>query len=242
MPYKDIDLPVKGFIDTSFIDWKGHLSSVVFTGGCNFRCPYCHNSSIVLHPEEIENVPIEYIFGHLKKYKDWVEHVVVTGGEPTINMGLFPFIERLKREGLLVKLDTNGSSPSVIKELVKRELIDYVAMDVKGQIKGYTRWCGVDVEQNLIEESIQFILEGRIDYEFRMTVVPFLHREEDIYEVADYISNAKRFFIQKFRPNNTLNPAFSHIKPFSPEKMQNIRQNVFGRIKGTDGGVQKNNG
>jgi len=80
MPYKDIDLPVKGFIDTSFIDWKGHLSSVVFTGGCNFRCPYCHNSSIVLHPEEIENVPIEYIFGHLKKYKDWVEHVVVTGG------------------------------------------------------------------------------------------------------------------------------------------------------------------
>jgi len=242
MLYRDIDLPVKGFLDTSFIDWKGHLSSVVFTGGCNFRCPYCHNSSIVLHPEQIENVPIEYIFDHLKKYKDWVERVVITGGEPTINRGLFHFIERLKQEGLQIKLDTNGSSPSVIKDLVKRRLIDYIAMDVKGPINGYRRWCGVDVEEDLIEESIQFILEGNIDYEFRMTVVPFLHREEDVYEVADYISNAKRFFIQKFRPDNTLNPAFSHIKPFSPEKMQSIRQNVLSRLKSAHHDMQNNNG
>lgn len=230
MSFKELDFPVKGFIDTSFIDWKGQLSSVVFTGGCNFRCPYCHNSSIVLHPEQIENVPLEYIFGHLRKYKHWIERIVITGGEPTINKELTTFIEQLKHEGLMVKLDTNGSSPSVIKDLTNKGLIDYIAMDIKGPVKSYKRWCGVDISEDLIEESIQFILEGKVDYEFRMTVVPFLHREEDVYEVADYITHAKKFFIQKFRPDNTLNPAFSHIKPFSPEKMQSIRQNVLSRL------------
>ena len=227
---RDYDFPIKGFIDTSFIDWKGHLSSVIFTGGCNFRCPYCHNSSIVLHPERIENVPFEYIVSHLRKYKNWVERVVITGGEPTINMNLFSAIEQLKIEGIKIKLDTNGSSPSIIKGLVNDGLIDYIAMDIKGPVDQYKRWCGVDVDTKRIEESIQFILEGNVDYEFRMTVVPFLHREKDIYAAVDYVRHAKKFFIQEFKPNNTLNPAFSHIKPFSPEKMQKIRQNVSDQL------------
>ena len=227
---KDYDFPIKGFIDTSFIDWKGQLSSVIFTGGCNFRCPYCHNSSIVLHPERIENVPLEYVVSHLRKYKNWVESVVITGGEPTINMNLFSIIGQLKMEGVKIKLDTNGSSPSIVKGLVNDGLIDYIAMDIKGPVDRYKRWCGVNVDRKKIEESVQFILEGNVDYEFRMTVVPFLHREDDIYEVADYIRDAKKFFIQEFKPNNTLNPAFSDIKPFSPEKMQNIRQNVSNEL------------
>ena len=227
---KDYDFPIKGFIDTSFIDWKGQLSSVIFTGGCNFRCPYCHNSSIVLHPERIENVPLEYVVSHLRKYKNWVESVVITGGEPTINMNLFSIIGQLKMEGVKIKLDTNGSSPSIVKGLVNDGLIDYIAMDIKGPVDRYKRWCGVNVDRKKIEESVQFILEGNVDYEFRMTVVPFLHREDDIYEVADYIRDAKKFFIQEFKPNNTLNPAFSDIKPFSPEKMQKIRQNVSNEL------------
>jgi len=227
---KDYDFPIKGFIDTSFIDWKGQLSSVIFTGGCNFRCPYCHNSSIVLNPEQIENVPFKHVAAHLRKYKHWVERVVITGGEPTLNKALSSIAGQLKNEGIKIKLDTNGSSPSVVKGLVNDGLIDYIAMDTKGPIEQYKRWCGVDVDTKKIEESIQFILEGNVDYEFRMTVVPFLHREEDVYVVADYIRHAKRFFIQEFKPNNTLNPAFSHIKPFSPEKMQKIRQNVSNQL------------
>ena len=112
----------------------------------------------------------------------------------------------------------------MLKGLVNDGLIDYVAMDVKGPIGRYKRWCGVDVNTNNIEESIRFILEGKVDYEFRMTVVPFLHREEDVYEVAEYIRHAKRFTIQEFRPHNTLDTSYANIKPFSPDKIAKIRE------------------
>lgn len=227
---KDYDFPIKGFIETSFIDWKKHLSSVIFFGGCNFRCPYCHNSSLVLDHAGMEDIPLEYIMLTLRKYKKWVDRVVITGGEPTIQMNLLNIIWNIKKEGVLIKLDTNGSSPATIKSLVNEGLIDYIAMDVKGPIDRYKRWCGVDIDTKKIEESVEFILGGKVDYEFRMTIVPFLHREEDIYETATYIKDAKRFYIQEFKPNNTLNPDFSAIKPFSPEKVEKIRQNVIDRM------------
>jgi pyruvate formate lyase activating enzyme len=220
------EFPIKGFIETSFIDWKKHLASVIFSGGCNFRCPYCHNTDLVLRHTEIEDVPLEHIIVTLRKYKRWVDRVVVTGGEPTIHMNLFNVIWNIKKEGLLVKLDTNGSAPTAIKGLVSEGLVDYIAMDIKGPVDRYKRWCGVDVNTNKIKESIQFILEGKVDYEFRMTVVPFLHKEEDVYEAVEHVKAAKRFYIQEFKPNNTLNPSFSDIKPFSAEKMEKIRQNV----------------
>lgn len=218
--------PVKGFIETSFIDWKKHLSSVIFSGGCNFRCPYCHNGNLVLHHEEMENVPFEYILLTLRKFKKWVDRVVVTGGEPTIHMNLYNVLWNIKKEGMLIKLDTNGSSPHTLRGLIDEGLVDYIAMDLKGPVDQYARWCGVDADIGKIDESVHLILEGRIDYEFRMTVVPFLHREEDVYAAADYIKEAKRFYLQGFKPDSTLNPSFSSIVPFSPEKMQKIRQNV----------------
>lgn len=220
------NIPIKGFIETSFIDWKGRLSSVVFTGGCNFRCPFCHNRDLVLNHDKMENIPLDYILLTLRKYRKWIDHVVITGGEPTIHGSLFQLTGTLKMEGFRIKLDTNGSSPATIKGLVNENLIDYIAMDVKGPISHYKRWCGIDVETAKIEESIQFILSGKIDYEFRMTVVPFFHRVEDVYEVADYVKDAKRFYIQEFRPKSTLNPRFTEIKPFSPQKMEEIRKNV----------------
>jgi len=220
------NLPIKGFIETSFLDWKGQLASVMFSGGCNFRCPYCHNSNLVLNHDKMEDIPFEYIISTLRKFKTWVERVVITGGEPTIHMSLFHTIGQIKKEGIRIKLDTNGSSPSVLKGLVKDGLIDYIAMDIKGPIDRYRRWCGIKVDTKKIEESIQFIMEGDVDYEFRMTVVPFLHREEDVYETVEYVKNAKRFYVQEFKPKNTLNPHFAEVKPFSPQKMERIRENV----------------
>ncbi len=220
------NLPIKGFIETSFIDWKGQLASVMFSGGCNFRCPYCHNSNLVLNHDKMEDIPFEYIISTLRKFKTWVERVVITGGEPTIHMSLFHTIGQIKKEGIRIKLDTNGSSPSVLKELVNGGLIDYIAMDIKGPIDRYRRWCGTKVDTKKIDESIQFIMEGNVDYEFRMTVVPFLHREEDVYETVEYVKNAKRFYVQEFKPKNTLNPHFAEVKPFSPQKMERIRENV----------------
>jgi pyruvate formate lyase activating enzyme len=182
----------------------------------------------------MEDIPFEYVILTLRKYKKWVDRVVITGGEPTVHMNLFNIIWNIKKEGMLIKLDTNGSSPATIKGLVSEGLIDYIAMDIKGPIDRYKRWCGVDVDTKKIEESVEFILEGKVDYEFRMTVVPFLHREEDIYETAEYIKDAKQFYIQEFKPNNTLNPDFSAIKPFSSEKAEKIRQNVLNRIAGSE--------
>lgn len=219
-------LPIKGLIETSFLDWKERLSSVIFLGGCNFRCPFCHNKELVLEHTAMEDMPVEYLIATLRKYKNWIDSIVVSGGEPTINKDLFGLIGQLKSEGMHIKLDTNGSNPSMLKGLVNDGLIDYVAMDVKGPIDRYSRWCGIDVDTKQIRESIEFIMECGIDYEFRMTVVPFLHQEDDVYEVASFINDAKKFFIQEFRPDSTLNPAYGKIQPFSPDKMAKIRNNV----------------
>ena len=228
MPFKAPDCPaVKGFIETSFVDWKGHLASVLFLGGCNFRCPYCHNRDLVLNPGSLEDVPMEYIVATIRKYKaQWVDKIVVTGGEPTLHMNLFGLIGLLKSEGMKIKLDTNGSNPSILKGLVNDGLIDCVAMDVKGPLDHYSRWCGLNVDERKVQESIEFIMECGIDYYFRMTVVPFLHKEDDVYAVAAHLRGAKDFVVQAFRPDVTLNAAFSRIKPFSPDKMEQIRANV----------------
>lgn len=218
--------PIKGFIETSFLDWKECLSSVIFLGGCNFRCPYCHNKDLVLNHADMEDIPMEYIITSLRKYKNWVDRVVITGGEPTISMSLFGLIGQLKSEKMRIKLDTNGSNPQILKGLVNDGLIDYVAMDVKGPIDRYSRWTGANVDTKRIRESIEFLLEGNIDYEFRMTVVPFLHREDDIYEVASFVQKAKKLFIQEFRPDCTLSLSYASIKPFPPDKMEKIRANV----------------
>lgn len=140
--------------------------------------------------------------------------------------GLLHMLEALKKIGFLTKLDTNGSNPGLLKDLTGKGLIDYVAMDIKGPLARYDRWCGVHVDVAKIEESIKFLLEGAVDYEFRMTLVPFLHREQDAYDVAEEIKTARRFVVQTFIPRDTLNPAYGQVKPFPPEKMAAIRTAV----------------
>ena len=174
----------------------------------------------------MHDVPFDHILERLHKFRKWIERVVITGGEPTMHKALPKALETLKKRGLLVKLDTNGSRPDVLKALVSAGLVDYIAMDVKGPLDAYERWCGVSVDKETIRESIDFILEGRVDYEFRMTFVPFLHKEHDAYRVAEEIKPARRFFLQEFLPRDTLNQKYASIRPFSPEKMKAMRQTV----------------
>ena len=190
------------------------------------RCPFCHNTGLVLRPQLLRDVPFGHIFGRLEKFRKWVDRVVITGGEPTLQKGLPDAIRALKDRGLKIKLDTNGSRPEVIRGLVAEGMIDYIAMDVKGPLESYDRWCGVSVDKRAIRESIDFILEGHVEYEFRMTLVPFLHKEHDVYRVAEEIMPARRFFIQDFVPRDTLNPKYAGIRPFPPEKMKSIRDAV----------------
>jgi pyruvate formate lyase activating enzyme len=225
------NLPVKGFIETSFLDWKEELCSVIFTGGCNFRCPFCHNRDLVLNHKNMGDIPVEHIHGSLRKYKKWVGRVVVTGGEPTLQPGLIKELEALKKEGFAVKLDTNGSHPDIVKRLVREGLVDYIAMDIKGPLASYDRWCGVRVNRTKIRQSIDFILEDRVDYEFRMTFVPFFHKEHDAYEVAESVETAKKLFIQEFVPRETLDPSFAHIGALAPEKLAAIRKRVAEILK-----------
>ena len=224
---------IKGFIETSFVDWKGCLASVLFLGGCNFRCPFCHNRDLVLNPGGFESVPLEYVVATVRKYRaHWVDKIVVTGGEPTVHKSLSSLIRLLKKEGMSVKLDTNGSNPAVVKGLAREGLIDCIAMDVKGPLDRYSRWCGSEVNDQDVRESIEFIRESGVDHYFRMTVVPFLHQEDDVYTVAAELLGSKDFIVQTFRPDITLNPAYERIKPFSPDKMTRIKQNVADIMSG----------
>ncbi len=159
---------IKGFLETSFVDWKGHLASVLFLGGCNFRCPFCHNRDLVLNPGGFEDVPLEYVVATIRKYRaHWIDKIVITGGEPTIHKNLFALIGLLKNEGMSIKLDTNGSNPSVVKGLVNDGLIDCIAMDVKGPLDRYSRWCGTEVDgersgkaSNLSWDAESIIISG----------------------------------------------------------------------------------
>jgi len=216
---------LKGFIQTSFIDWKKHLSSVIFTGGCNFRCPYCHNKDLVLGHKDMESVPVDYIYRILRKYKNWTDHVVITGGEPTIHADhLLELITALKNEGFYVKLDTNGSCPDVLHQCIKSRLVDYIAMDAKGPVSTYSKWAGVNVDSKKIEESIAAIIGSGIDHEFRMTVVPYLHQEEDIQNVAQMLKDAQNFYVQRFRPTVTLNEDYQLIPQQPVDEFQIIKE------------------
>ena len=218
--------PIKGLIETSFIDWPGFMAAVLFTGGCNFRCPFCHNPDLVINSTSLPTMPFPSVLRRLKARQDWVDRVVVTGGEPTIHKTLPRTIEALKKAGFHVKLDTNGSHPDMVRSLVEEGLVDFVAMDVKGPLSAYARCCGVDPDIARIRETISFLLEGKVPYLFRMTVVPVLHKEEDVLRVAESLRGAARFVMQGFRPQNTVDPAYRAIRPYSPEELETLRRKV----------------
>jgi len=221
------ELRIKGMIETSFIDWSEGISSVIFLGGCNFRCPFCHNRELV------ENKPDgcmeqEWVLNHLKKYKTWVERVTISGGEPTVCNGLGDFLVAIRKIGLSIKLDTNGSKPAMLKELINKCLLDYVAMDIKGPLSNYGKYCGVEVDKGRIEDSIDAIIKSGVGYEFRTTYVPGLHSEDDLYAVAEYLKakEVKNYKIQWFQPKNTLEPSYMDIKPVSKQTAEHIKKSV----------------
>ncbi|MEA3356319.1 MAG: anaerobic ribonucleoside-triphosphate reductase activating protein [Candidatus Bipolaricaulota bacterium] len=186
-------------LPTTLIDFPGLVAALVYTPGCNLRCPFCHNSELVL-PERIKALDLieeEEVLSLLDERKGFLDGLCITGGEPTLHEGLAGFIERVKKLGLAVKLDTNGTRPERLKELLDSRLLDYVAMDVKGPPGRYSILTGVKIDFEKIEASIRIILTQAPDYEFRTTVVPTLGLE-DIKKVASLIAGAKRYYLQRF--------------------------------------------
>jgi len=221
-----VTLEVKGFVDLSFVDWDGKVSSVLFLPNCNFRCPFCHNVNLVLNPETIETIPFEYLDAQLNNQKGWTDGVCITGGEPTLHTDLAELCSKIKQMGFLVKLDTNGTNPAMLKELLDKKLLDYVAMDVKAPLTSekYSKAIGVNSEKLLknVKESISLLMNSEVDYEFRTTVVPTLHDSEDIKQICNFLKGCKKYVLQKFDVNigqTVLDPTFT-TKTITNETIQ----------------------
>lgn len=233
----NVYMTIGGLQKLTLIDFPGKIACTVFLIGCNFRCPWCYSAELVL-PEKIKKQPKiseKDFFGFLEERKGLIEGVCICGGEPTINKDLPQFCKKIKKLGYLVKLDTNGSNPKMLKDLIDKKLIDYVAMDVKApfkiknlklKIKKYEKVTEVKINLNDIKKSIEIIRNSGIDYEFRTTVVPTVHTKEDILQIARETSPAKKYFLQNFRPKKTIDPKFEKIKPYSQEELIEIRNAI----------------
>ena len=221
---------IKGFLETSFLDWPGKVCSVLFLPRCNFRCPYCHNHPLVFHPERYTSIPLEDVMGRLQSFRGWIDGVCITGGEPTLERNLPQLIHELKGKGFSVKLDTNGSNPQILETLVKDREIDFISMDVKAPLdpSSYRRSVGTSIDLNLILKSIELLKREEVDYEFRMTVVPGLHREEDIRRVGEQLRVGRRFILQNFNPEDPLDPSLRNITPYDPKALKAIEREVQG--------------
>jgi pyruvate formate lyase activating enzyme len=214
-------MKIKGIIPASLIDYPGEIACVVFLGGCNFRCPFCQNPEVVMNKGE--DIAEEEFLEWLERNKKWVDGVCITGGEPTIHKDLPEFIEKIKSRGFRVKLDTNGSNPEMIETLIKRGLVDYIAMDVKNTFEKYSESCGVDVNIEAIKKSIELI-KNFANHEFRTTVVPTLHEKEDILKIASMLQGAKVYYLQTFSPQKTLDEKFQKILPYPKEFMEKLAE------------------
>jgi len=221
-------LPIKGLQKTSLIDYPPYTSAVVFIGGCNFRCPYCHNFDLVLRPDETPNMDEAKIIDFLVDRKDWVDAVVMTGGEPTLYPDLKRFIKRLKGMNLMVKLDTNGTNPELVWDLLEEKLVDYIAMDIKAPLNQYDNVVMMPFDVKKIKKSIALIMNSGIDHEFRTTVMPKLHTRESLLQLVRPIEGAKKYVIQQFRKEMGVidEGFFKGIEPFSKTELENMKKVV----------------
>ena len=194
-------MQIKGLQKLTLLDYPGLVACTVFLNGCNFRCPFCHNADLVLHgAEESEmSISMQELESFLKKRQGVLEGVCVSGGEPLIHPQVEVLLQSIKQLGYKVKVDTNGSFPQRLKQLVDRELVDYVAMDIKNAPEKYSQSVGLkNFDLSPVQESVDFLLSGNIDYEFRTTVVKELHEKEDFISIGKWITGAKRYFLQNF--------------------------------------------
>ena len=215
---------IKGLEKFAPLDFPGFISSTIFLGGCNFRCPYCHNADLVLRPLTLPTMPPDYFISYLDARKGWLEAVCVSGGEPLLEEELEVLLHIIKDRDLKVKLDTNGSLPSRLGEVLKTKLLDYVAMDVKAPLRRYKQVTRSDVAEADISRSIEIIRKSGVPHMFRTTVVPGLVGEEDLLEIAALLKGARVFQVQQYSPRHTIDRNYLQIKPYSREEIEGMAE------------------
>lgn len=216
-------------VKSSFIDYPGKISAVIFTGGCNFRCGYCHNPELVYgNGQEINE---QYIFDFLAKRKNYLDGVCISGGEPTLQKDLFKFIQVLKGKGYLVKLDTNGTHPEVISELINQKWIDYIAMDIKGSLDRYSEIVHEKVNIEKISESIDIIMNSAVDYEFRTTIHKEILNIRDLFEIVERIKGAERYSIQNIKKTGPVLMDEAAYTAFTRDELDHMKEELNDYVK-----------
>ncbi len=227
----------KGWQKTSLIEYPGRLSTVLFSGGCNFRCPYCYNPDLALAPARLADIPAGTVLAYLEENANLYEALVVSGGEPTLHPELPEFLTACRRLGLLVGLETNGSDPGMLARLIRAGTLDYVAMDVKAPLSFAKYRAAAGLPDNgegralfrRVRESIRLLLRGGPEIEFRTTVVPGLHTEQDLELLAAALAGADTFVLQQFVPGRTLDSAFQDLEPWTEERLRRRQTELAAR-------------
>lgn len=225
-----------GMIKQSLVDYPGEIATVLFTRGCNLRCPFCHNPDLLIKPKiMVKPIDIEEVLEFMLQRRGFLDGVVISGGEATLNEDLPADIARLKALGFLVKLDTNGSNPAMLESLLRHNLLDYVAMDIKAPLdfKKYKLASGRLSSEDFfsIRSSVQMLKNAKIQVEFRTTVVPVLHTPDDIVEIARYIAGAELYTLQQFNPRITVDPGYARVVPYSKAEMNAIAEQCQPLVK-----------
>lgn len=230
-------MKICGLQKTTLLDFPGHVAATVFTGGCNFRCPFCQNAEIITADAESGYTDQE-VLSFLKKRSGILEGICITGGEPTLQADLADFAEKVKSFGLLVKLDTNGYRPDVLKHMVTGGLLDYVAMDIKAGPDHYKIVSGLShMDLSPIKESMDFLLSGKIPFEFRTTVVKGLHTKTDFEQIGPWIKGCPQYFLQNFKESEyVLQPGFTGFSPSELQEFADVVKPFVGSvsIRGVD--------
>ena len=221
---------IHGIQKLTLVDYPGHPAAILFTGDCNFRCPFCQNAPLVLSSSSEPLIADEEIFSFLTKRKGMLDGVVVTGGEPTLQRDLIPFLGRLKTLGYLVKLDTNGYRPDVLEKAMESGYVDYVAMDIKTSLDEYPVVAGIkNLDVSRIERSVELLKSGAVDYEFRTTVVEPLHHKENFEKIGELLKGCRRYYLQSFVDSGNI--IGKNCYPPSQEQLKNYLKTVSNYIE-----------
>jgi len=216
-------MAIKGFQGTSLLDYPGRIASLVFFAGCNLTCPFCHNPSLILAPETLDDYPLEAILEDLQQRRAFIDGVVLSGGEPTLAPELLSFAEQLKELKLLIKLDTNGLAPKVIETMLQRGLVDFVALDLKTAPQRYGELHRGPVILGNLQQTVRLLVESDIDYEFRTTCVPGLVEETDVAEIGKLIAGSSSWVLQQFIAEHALDAGCSNLVPHPPETLESFK-------------------
>lgn len=211
---------IAGMQKLSLLDYPGHTAATIFTEGCNFRCPFCHNATLI-STEESSPLGTNEVISFLLKRRGLLDGVCISGGEPLLHNDLAYFLRQIKDLGFLLKLDTNGSFPDRLQDLLNEGLLDYIAMDIKAAPEKYSQACGVTINFGDIQKSVNILMKGRTDYEFRTTMVQELQQPKDFLEIAHWLNGAKKYYLQAFK--DTGNLLQSGLHSYSKDEAEQIK-------------------